>query len=391
MIKASTITLLIAIFFISNKSMAQTRSDYDTVKVNSVPYAKLPGDIKYLVDRNRNNFSFNEDIASAVFLSKASFAANKRWMTKNDFSDRKSLILDAKISPYINISPFNWTINLNKEKRNYLLLALYFNPEFEVRIFNNDKSVGDSSLPVRTASSRPGGELFISHSALYNKDKNRNFGFSVKGYHHSNGQDGEEFNSTDKAWGKRGYFNTYNGNFSDDFVVEFSGIMFNKNTANTINQYLKFGYGQSSGLAPGMKKYKIYGTNKLNLFYTYKWSPKYSRNIVDHKNRKVYKITEENYAVEKLRIEFFASFITNQMNVGPIYNLSGATFQDRINFHSTLHYRLPGFSAAGLFVEGGYYGQDTYNAYFQRSAWFAKAGLSFGLFTYPKQADDLKN
>ncbi|QDW26429.1 hypothetical protein FFJ24_017040 [Pedobacter sp. KBS0701] len=390
MIKALTTALLIAVFFISNKSIAQNPSGYDTIMVNSVPYAELPKQIKYFVDRNRNNFSFNEDISSSVFLSKASFAANKRWMTKSDFSDRKSLILDAKISPYINISPFNWTINLNKEKESYLMFALYFNPEFEVRIFNNDKSVGDSSLPVRTASSRPGGELFITHSALYKKDRSHNFGFSVKGYHHSNGQDGEEFNSTDKAWGKKGYFNTYNGNFSDDFVVEFNGIMFLKNASNTLNQYLKFGYGQSSGLAPGMKKYNIYGTNRLNLFYTYKWSTKYGRNIVDHENRNVYNVTDENYPVEKLRIEFFASFITNSMNVGPIYNLSKATFRDRINFHSTLHYRIRGFSAAGLFVEGGYYGQDTYNAYFQRSAWFAKAGLSFGLFTYPKHTDDLK-
>lgn len=390
MIKASTIAFLIAIFFISNKSIAQTKSD--TIRLDSIPYAELPKQIKYVVNRNRNNFSFNEDIASSIFLSKASFFANKRWTTKSDFSDRKSLVLDAKISPYINISPFNWTINLNKEKESYFMFALYFNPEFEVRIFNNDKSVGDSSLPVRTASSRPGGELFISHSALYNRDRKENFGFSVKGYHHSNGQDGEEFNSTDKAWGKKGYFNTYNGNFSDDFVVEMNGIMFRRNGDSTINQYLKLGYSKSSGLAEGMKKYNIYGTNRLNLLYTYKWSPKFRRNIVDRKKNgdtTVYNITRY-YPVERLRVEFFASLITNTMNIGPINNLSKATFAYRINFHSTLHVRLPGFSAAGVFLEGGYYGQDTYNAYFQRSAWFAKAGLSFGLFTYPKQADDLK-
>jgi hypothetical protein len=390
MIKASMITLFAAFFFISNKAIAQDGPKYDTIKVNSIPYSKLPKHIKYIVDRNRSNFSFNEDIASSIFLSKASFFANKRWMSKSDFSDRKSLVLDAKISPYINISPFNWTINLNKEKESYLMFALYFNPEFEVRIFNNDKSVGDSSLPVRTASSRPGGELFISHSALYKKGRNQNFGFSVKGYHHSNGQDGEEFNTTDKPWGKKGYFNTYNGNFSDDFVVEVNGIMFQKNTSNTVNRYLKFGYSKSTGSAEGMKKYNVYGTNRFNLLYTYKWSPNYKRNIVDHKNKKVYNITDKSYPVERLRVEFFASLITNTMNVGPINNLSKATFSDRINFHSTLHFRLPGFNAAGLFFEGGYYGQDTYNAYFQRSAWFAKTGLSFGLFTYPKQADDLK-
>lgn len=389
MIKASTITLLIAIFFISNKSIAQDKPEYQIVELDSVLYNSLSGKIKYFVDRNRNNFSFNDDIASSIFLSKASFVANKRWMTKSDFSDRKSLILDAKISPYINISPFNWTIGLNKKRGSYLMFALYFNPEFEVRIFKNDKTVGDSSLPVRTASSRPGGELFVSHNKLYKQGRKYNFGFSVKGFHHSNGQDGEEFNSIDKAWGKRGYFNTYNGNFSDDFVVELNGIMFLKNANSTINQYFKFGYGQSSGLAPGIKKYNIYGTNRFNLFYSLKSSKNYKRTIVDHDQKKIYDITRYN-PIESFRIEFFASFITNQMNVGSIYNLSRATFQDRINFHSTLHYRLRGFSAAGLFVEGGYYGQDTYNAYFQRAAWFAKAGLSFGLFNYHKRADDLK-
>jgi hypothetical protein len=390
MLKISRIILCCLMVFLGQHALAQEQQ-YDSVQLKAIKYSKLNEDVKWLIDRRRNNLGFNESVGNSVFLSKVSPFLNQRWMTKSDFSSRKPLILDAKISPYVSVA--SWTMGSVKSKR-YMLFAFYLNPEFEVRIFKNDYPKGDSSLPVRTATSRPGGELFFTFNSLYQKGRPRNIAFSVKAFHHSNGQDGEEFNSIDRKWGKRGYFNTYNGNFSDDFVIEGNAMLFNTHDFGKREQFLKFGMTFSTDLSDWMRYYNVYGRRRINFLYSKTWSTSRRRTITDNVIRegdakpKVY-ITSNYFLIEKFRFEFFSSFITSKMNVGPVYNLSKASLSDRINVHATLHYRIPGFSAAAFFGEVGYYGQDTYNGYFQRSSFFAKGGISFGLFKYPKQADDI--
>jgi hypothetical protein len=390
MLKISQIAICFILFFLSQKSFAQ-EDEYDTIRLSKINYQKLNADVKWLIDRRRNNLSFAESATNSVFLSKVSPFLNQRWMTKDDFSSRKPLILDAKISPYISIA--NWTMG-NKKTKNYFLFGLHLNPEFEVRIFKNDIQKGDTSLPVRTGSSRPGAELFFTHNSIYKKERPTNFAFSLKAYHHSNGQDGEEFNSVDQKWGKRGYFNTYNGNFSDDFVLEVNGMVFSKADQGKKEQFLKAGLTFSTGLSKWMKTYDVYGRKRVNLLYSRTFSTFRNRIIKDNvirdgdTKKKMYEISDY-YLVERFRFEFYSSFITSKMNVGPIYQLSKASLSDRINVHATLHYRIPGFTSAALFGELGYYGQDTYNGYFERSSFFAKIGLSFGLLKYPKNADDI--
>lgn len=326
--------------------------------------------------------SFDENISATVFLSKSSFFSNKRWNIKSDFSNRKGLIIDARINPYINISSENWNFGNGD---NAWMTALYFNPDFEVRLFDDDRAIGDNSKPVRTASFRPGAELFISRVSQYNKNKRKyRFAFSFKANHHSNGQDGEVINSVDRLWGKKGFVNTYNGDFSDDLLLGFNVMAFR----NSLNQnhllFLKLGYSTTTGITPDLAKHKLYGTDRINLMSSWAWRPNYRTYI----NKKP-KFSETGYHVERTRIEFYASYITNRMNVGPIYNLQKAKFTDRLNFHLTGHWRMPGFTAAGLFLEGGYYGQDTYNIYLQQSAWFTKLGISFGLFKYDNKLENI--
>ncbi|TKC03122.1 hypothetical protein [Pedobacter cryotolerans] len=318
---------------------------------------------------------FEEDIASTVFLSKASFISNKRWQTKSDFPNRKGLIIDARINPYINISSLNW--NFGKAD-NAWMTAIYFNPDFEVRLFDDDPAIGDNSKPVRTASFRPGAEIFISKVKQFIDTKRKyRFAYSFKINHHSNGQDGEVFNSEDRLWGKKGFVNTYNGDFSDDLLLAFNAMVFRNSKDQNHLFFLKTGYSTTTGITQQLAQYKLYGTDRLNLMSSWAWRPLY-RTIINGKKR----YDETGYHVERMRIELYTTYILNPMNVGAIYNLQKAKFTDRINFHVTGHWRVPGFVAAGLFVETGYYGQDTYNIYLQQSAWFAKFGLSFGLFKY---------
>ncbi|MEE1945310.1 hypothetical protein VRU48_09335 [Pedobacter sp. KR3-3] len=341
--------------FVKAKALKKERA-YDTVYINKL----------------KANAYFNEEISSTVFLSKASFYVNKRWMTKADIPDRYPYVLDAIVSPYFRISSDRWNIGWGEGN---LMLSLYFNPDFEVRIFENQASLGDASHPVRTASFRPGGELFVRYNNP-NSLRKTHFAFSLKGNHHSDGQDGEEFNSVDRPWGKKGYANTYNGDFSDDFLLGFNAMAFRRTTNH--NLFAKLGFSTSTGTSEGLKTYKVYGTRRINLLSSWAWIPNYEMSI---KGAKL-----DTFKIEKTRVEFYVSYITNRMNVGSIYNLQRAKFSDRINFHATLHFRIRGFSAAGLFLEGGYYGQDLYNIYYQQSSWFAKLGISFGLFkySYPK-------
>lgn len=373
----SLICFLIAIGFKANAQIYGIKPlILDTAKLNI-----SSADVPFVRQRVAHAY-FEEDISSTVFLSKASFISNRRWQTKSDFPNRKGSIIDARINPYINISSLNWNFG---RKDSAWMASVYFNPDFEVRLFDDDPSIGDFSKPVRTASFRPGAEVFISRvkQFLDNEHKYR-FAYSFKINHHSNGQDGEVFNSADRLWGNKGFVNTYNGDFSDDLLLSFNALVFRNSVSQNHLLFLKFGYSTTTGITPQLAQYELYGTDRLNLMSSWAWRPHYRTYINGHP-----KFTETSYHVERVRIEFYTSYIVNPMNVGSIYNLQKAKFTDRINFHVTGHYRIPGFVAAGLFLEIGYYGQDTYNIYLQQSAWFAKFGLSFGLFKYDNELENI--
>ncbi len=372
-------TLLLLLSF--NTAQAQIYSK-DTLKFNTAKLKELQidaEDIPYVRQRIAHYY-FEDNVASTIFLSKASFLSNRRWLTNHNFANRKGLVIDARINPYINISSLNW--NFFGKNTEAWMAALYFNPDFEVRLFNDDPAVGDVSKPVRTASFRPGAELFLTKvKQFYDPARKYRFAFSFKVNHHSNGQDGEVINTADRLWGKKGFVNTYNGDFSDDLLLAFNVMAF-RNSDNENHLYFsKLGYSTTTGITPDLAKYQLYGTDRINLMSSWAWRPTY-RTYINGKKR----FNETDYHVERSRVEFYASYIVNKMNVGSVYSLQKARFSDRINFHVTGHWRVPGFTAAGLFVEAGYYGQDTYNIYLQQSAWFAKLGISFGLFKYTQSS-----
>ena len=349
-------------------------------------YDTFPIATRNFIDRRRARAGFNDQIEHTIFLSKTSFFTNKRWNTKSGFTPRKNFGLDAYINPYISISSDRWTLPAKNEK--YWMFALFLNPNFEVRILRDDPSVGDLSEPVRTPSYRPGGELFISKSSWY-KNNNSSYAMSIKGFHHSNGQDGVPINQFDRPWGKQGYYNTYNGDFSDDFVWELNGLYFKQYDSSQIFFFAKLGASTSTWISSGLKENKLYGTQRINFLSSFIYAPKHAFLIYDRLTDRKDVISQKNN-VENFRVEFFLSYIVNRMNTGPVSDLKPAGIVDRLNFHITFHKSLTGFSEAGLFAEAGYYGQDTYNAYLQRSAWFLKAGISFGKFIFPKKSDNVK-
>jgi hypothetical protein len=241
---------------------------------------------------------------------------------------------------------------------------------------------------VRTPSFRPGGEIFLTNDRWFSQTRVHNFALSYKGYHHSNGQDGVEINQVDRPWGKAGYYNTYNGNFSENFHSEVYLNYYTHSQSNRNFYHLKGGYSAAHGVAYSMKAYNIYGTNSINIFGTVVHAPLYFYKI--RKDDRTWQRITKDYNIERYRLEFYLAVITNKLNQGPVTDLKPAGLKQRLNTHITFHYRVPGFSEAALFAEGGYYGHDTYNVYFQRSAWFIKAGISFGKLVFYRKADDLK-
>jgi hypothetical protein len=377
--KLNLLLLCTALTILSSISIAQ-----------DIRYDTLPAITKSYIDRRRVNAIFSNDVLTSVFLSKASFVINKRWENNPNHNNKKPYILDAYINPYINISSSRWTlgkyrgdsIKYEKEKSSYWIFSLFFNPNFEVRIFNDDESFGDRSAPVRTPSYRPGGELFFSHSKIFNTEKSYRSAFSLKGYHHSNGQDGVTINRVDRPWGKRGWVNTYNGDFSDDFVIEFNYLGFWDICKNTLLSY-KAGYSHSFGVTDTLAFYNLYSRNRIGFTGSFIKSKDYTL-YIRNKSRKD---AISNFSAESWRIEFFIGFMVDNFNYGSIFEPRKARFQERLNVHVTGHWRLPGFSEAALFAEIGYYGHDSYNVFFQRNNNFAKLGISFGRIFYPKKTD----
>jgi len=113
-------------------------------------------------------------------------------------SPKKWYIFSADIIPDFIISGSRMPVTIH-------LVARYM-----VRILHDDPDAGDSSFAVRTPSFMPGAIVYIPLGYIDDKVPNIKYlGISI--FHHSNGQDGDEFKGD-------GSFNLYDGNFSTNYI-----------------------------------------------------------------------------------------------------------------------------------------------------------------------------
>jgi hypothetical protein len=409
--KSTAIVLLMVSITISNAQVHQTipqivhnRTDKDLELIEPDS-----ADVIY-INKRRTSSYFREAYTENVSLSSVSFLALNYRFYDVSSDKRKSCVIDATTNFYVPIIG-NWGFIQKEGKKEIFMIGFYFIPAFDVRQFQNDPAVGDHSLAVRTPSLKAGGELIFTHSRIWNYEDNNShrnrFACFVKFYHHSNGQDGPSINKVDMPYGKKGFINTYNGNFSDDFPLQVGGIFSSEQRKSSF--FLKAGFEFSKYLKIGIDNttdfYKLYPTERFIISGNWKFRPPYQFSIDTSKH--IYKMQGDgphrimsNYNVEVLRIEYSLTIFTpspKNWYYGNVYSTLGDDkYQQvdlfnkrRINVAVTVHCRIPGTRSSGFFIQLGYYGQDLYNIYFQRPNRFIRAGISFGTFTYPRKTDDI--
>jgi hypothetical protein len=257
-------------------------------------------------------------------------------------------------SPYSEIGAPSKYIISGKLTTQYMLVAkehskfaLAIIPDFTVRV-RKEQSAG-----VRTPDFKLGASTYYGLSNTQNRYNYIEFGFS----HHSNGQDAEATNTD-------GSINTYNGNFSTN--------------------YLKMGF--HNGFTPPHPKGKNYMA--YHQYVELKWNKWFAYEKALENN---YGFTRLNYSFSARKYGFFKtsknvsrekeyirlnadfSYALNQIN-----NSSLSNIKRRLNTEITANYGLKFMKNAFLMAAVGYYGEDPYNIYFRDQYAFLRFGISTG-------------
>ena len=282
--------------------------------------------------------------------------------------------------------PISFVNNIKKNRKFHHLVQ--FVPEIKIRVFQNDTTYNDKSKPVRTPSYIPKISYYLSHKRFFKNQNYTYFGISV--LHHSNGQDGDEFNYNDST------INIFDGSFSESLYAHFflgKKLIFINKTKNCRNQKLK-------KIAPVFER-------KSSLYWKlgFEWHPKYFANQKFHLtklfggNRIFAQFTflqnnccslksQNNvirpYNVESFRIQFNLEYITDlsyyKGNLKRSSKIKFLTIEKRLNASCTFYKKIRFLSNLALFGQIAYFGSDNYNIYFQQSMIVARVGLAVGLF-----------
>lgn len=289
-------------------------------------------------------------------------------------------VLSADINPYFSVLGGHFT-----------KLSIALHPNTKVRIRANTNP-GDSSLPVRTPSYNIGGILYWRLAESVDRFQYVSGAF----YHHSNGQDGP-------ALDKTGNFNTYNGNFSTNYLnFKFN---FGKQKADSLTlrgvgrdffkpkRYQVYTFEQKSlGVEwhPPFFAHESalegkYGFLKLRFDYLWLLSMDWDvyRTILDpsklnqNNNPTKRKVKVGTITDERLRAVVNFSYILNRLDDYSFFEL-----KKRLNIEAAIHYAPPFTRNSALFIGIGYKGEDEYNIYFQDRYFYFRTGLSSGFLRY---------
>ncbi|MEL6557052.1 MAG: hypothetical protein AAFQ94_02645 [Bacteroidota bacterium] len=331
-------------------------------------------------------------------------------------SDKKSYVLNSDINLPVGLGGYNWRIG------NCFINTLQVIPQVRIRILRDDEALGDRSLPVRTPSYLPRILWNFTTSKLWNyHDLKWSYYGALSAFHHSNGQDGNEFNPD-------GTINTYNGNFSQNVAFE-ARIGFtkayllkvrskptkeevnifdkeyynldsignrkiekavNKNKLiniadayiNEINHRIAFEWHPAGLSTLELEKLNLYGRHRINYLFNFRKIKRFQSYFFTKDHATENTIGERRWE-ESYRISVRASLITTaNLQTGNINDLRRARFEERINLHLTVYRMIKGTDNAALFLRGTYMGSDEYNIYFQDQVWLLRFGLAFGYFNH---------
>jgi hypothetical protein len=246
---------------------------------------------------------------------------------------------------------------------------VHITPRYRIRWMHDDPKKGDTSLSVRTPSFMPYIKIFIPLGKNPGERAGSIHFASIASGHHSNGQDGNEFQDSTTL-------NTYNGNFSTNYLEAAIHTRFRKKhvfRSERKHSYLSdffgsLGYEHHYLTAPPLKS--TYGRQRLNLVLG--WIRKSSG-----KDGSSDKMSPESKGNEKSRCVLNGTVILGQRKL----HLSRA--ERRINFDLSYFKALLNKQRLYVFLSGGYYGSDTYNIYYQNRYWYLRTGIALGFYVLP--------
>jgi len=360
-------------------------------------YSKIKDDREYHID-------FHRTMASIRRPSTLSSLTNYRWHT-NGYR-KKPFILDGDL---------NLPIVIKGPSFCNLLNTFHVVPRFQFRIFANDDQFpyqkGDTSNPVRTPSAMPGFAWYMTstskwdniHSAVQ-EDLRHHFYWGIYAYHHSNGQDGQELDTTSNGVIR---VNLYNGNFGEQFVFEptiggrfkfgFDNsecmnspkedpAVVRKRTAETKVFYwqLSYEWRPDTWTNSTFDEYDIYGKNRIRMMFNLMQIRTVQEMIFG--NHDFVGVSRESF-YERFRYNLNLSYIADANyksgDISALKEVGLFDFSKRLNVDLTIHF-IPNWSKnMGWFSTIGYVGSDEYNVYFQDSYLHYKMGLSFAFFDQP--------
>lgn len=368
-----------------------------------------------VLERRSKSLSFYEEMKIVSEPSTLSVIGTHWKYQFNRADQKKQYVLNWDTKIPIALGGKGWASR-------HWISSVHIEPLFKVRIFRNDHAFGDSSLPVRTPSLMGGITYFGTPLNWWLQDKGnyvQSHYFAFRGYHHSNGQDGQHFDSTGNVY-------VYNGDFGEQVIFDFmAGGIYNfyskkKETQdlkeeqkredwdekrirkkhayanpNPTNHnrmlYWRLGYEWHPVKVFGIDNtsvnwlpHNLYGRHRFNLQVSYSIIPQYRDLLYDGKS-KYYQLTRYQ-SKELFRFVWNFKLIADPTyNVGSINDLSPANIGHRINTNLTAYWRIIGTQGAAIFAQAGYYGSDNYNIYFQRQFVEFRCGLAYGFFKYPKR------
>jgi hypothetical protein len=292
---------------------------------------------------------------------------------------KKAFLFNGNFNiPYL-ISSDKLIIGKNKD----FYQVFQFLPEIKVRIFQNDPLYNDKSKPVRTPSYIPKISYLFSHANFWNQNRKLKLFAGISALHHSNGQDGWEFDFNDSL------VNIYNGSFSESLYFQFivggkirfknKNLTFKYTNKNLIEKFRsvswKSGYEWHPVYFANQKLHKtgLYGGNRVFLTVLFQ------KNKIANLNQQATPIHSES-SRWMMNFEYITdlSYYSGNNKIRAI--IPFWVTKKRLNLSLTYYKKLLKSDNFSFFAQVGYFGSDNYNIYFQQSAFIARTGVAFGQF-----------
>jgi hypothetical protein len=344
--------------------------------------------------RSKQAYAFSSFFKKVSEPSLASMKGTDFHRNTSSSLQKKSYALNITIQPVLNLGGKRWFFN--KWIHTFQVV-----PSITARVFSNDSTQNDHSLPIRTPSFIARGTYALAHQRWVKESGLPGTYLGISLYHHSNGQDTYEFDYAS------GILNTYDGNFSEEAVVDFfMGGFYQKIHQEGVPKLVKRGarsFLQAARMhlfhwrggyeyhprllsSPKFLAHHLYARKRL-FFQCSRLRMPQLKDLVC-RGKSCWATTDQKFQSRELsRLALQVSYIVDgRYNDGGLYvqnPIALWNIQKRLNIDLTWYERVGTQSDYALFARLGYYGSDPYNIYFQQSIFVFRFGVAFGVFQDP--------